>query len=296
MGVLYILISGAAFGLLPWFARIAYDHGAEPFGMLLGRFVIATAIMLLIRFTRQRHEPRPPRKIEFQLFLLGAIGYSPQASFFFFGVDRIDISLATVIFYSYPVFVVLASWLVFRHTPSRNTMLCLAVAVSGTALTAGQVQAGSWIGVALMLGAAIWYSGYILVSSKVVQHAGAFISLTYVMVGAATAHALIFIVTKPSLPSDTTGWTAVAAASVISTILAMGFFFAGVARIGPGESAVLSTIEPVVSIAIGVALLNEDLTAPRFVGAALVLVGVSVLAQLSRTDTKWNSKADNISA
>jgi len=286
VGVLYILISGAAFGLLPWFARIAYDHGAEPFGMLFARFVIATSVMLLIRFTRQRHQPRPPRRVEIQLFLLGAIGYSPQASFFFFGVDRIDISLATVIFYSYPVFVVLASWLVFRHTPSRNTMLCLAVAVAGTALTAGQVQAGSWIGVALMLGAAIWYSGYILVSSKVVHHAGAFISLTYVMVGAATAHALIFLLTRPSLPADSTGWIAVAAASVVSTILAMGFFFAGVARVGPGDAAVLSTIEPVVSIAIGVTLLNEDITALRVTGAALVLVGVAVLAQLSRAETK----------
>ena len=286
MGVLYILISGAAFGLLPWFARIAYDHGAEPFGMLFGRFVIATTIMLIIRFTRQRNEPRPPHKIEGQLFLLGAIGYAPQASFFFFGVDRIDISLATVIFYSYPVFVVIASWLVFRHQPSRATMVCLAVAVAGTALTAGQVQAGSWIGVALMLAAAVWYSGYILVSSKIVQHSGAFISLSYVMVGAATAHTLIFFFTRPSLPTDNIGWIAIGAASIVSTILAMGFFFAGVSRIGPGESAVLSTIEPVVSIAIGVSLLNEELTAPRFIGALLVLVGVAVLAQLSRAETK----------
>lgn len=286
MGVLYILISGAAFGLLPWFARIAYDHGAEPFGMLLGRFLIATAIMLVIRFTRQRHEPRPPRKIELQLFLMGAIGYAPQASFFFFGVDRIDISLATVIFYSYPVFVVLASWAVFRHTPSARTIVCLAIAVAGTALTAGQVKSGSWLGVAFMLGAALWYSGYILVSSKVVQHSGAFLSLTYVMVGAAVAHAIIYFIATPSLPSDSTGWLAVASASVISTILAMGFFFAGVSRIGPGEAAVLSTIEPVVSIAIGVTLLNEDLTAPRIIGAVLVLVGVAVLAQLSRVNAK----------
>jgi drug/metabolite transporter (DMT)-like permease len=73
---------------------------------------------------------------------------------------------------------------------------------------------------------------------------------------------------------------------MISTILAMGFFFAGVSRIGAGEAAVLSTIEPVVSIAIGVTILNEQLTMLRFVGALFVLVGVAVLAQLSRADTK----------
>ena len=286
MGVFYILVSGAAFGLLPWFARVAYDHGAEPFGMLAARFVFASLVMLIVRFTNKRHDPRPPRALEAKLFLLGALGYAPQASFFFFGVDRIDISLATVIFYSYPVFVVLASWLVFRHAPTMRTVLCLAVAVAGTALTAGQVQAGSWTGVALMLGAALWYSGFILVSSKTVQHSGAFLSLTYVMVGAAVAHIVIYVVTRPDMPTDNTGWIAIFAASMISTILAMGFFFAGVSRIGPGEAAVLSTIEPVVSIGIGVTVLNEQLTMPRLAGALLVLVSVAVLAQLSRAETK----------
>ena len=286
MGVLYILVSGAAFGLLPWFARIAYDHGAEPFGMLLARFAFASVAMVAIRVFVRRDEPRPSRSLEARLFLLGAIGYAPQASFFFFGVDRIDISLATVIFYSYPVFVVIASWVVFRHTPSIRTTLCLAVALVGTALTAGQVQAGSWTGVALMLGAATWYSGYILVSSRIVKHSGAFVSLMYVMIGAAVAHAIIYALTRPDLPVDPTGWSAIVAAAVVSTILAMGFFFAGVSRVGPGEAAVLSTIEPVVSIAIGVTVLNEDMTAPRLVGALLVLVSVAVLAQLSRADTK----------
>lgn len=286
MGVLYILISGAAFGLLPWFARIAYDHGAEPFGMLAIRFLFASGVMVSVKYIRFRQEPRPERSLEVKLFLLGAIGYAPQASFFFFGIDRIDISLATVIFYSYPVFVVLASWIVFGQRPSLRTSVCLAVAVTGTALTAGQVQTGSWTGVALMIGAATWYSGYILVSSKIVHLSGAFTSLMYVMVGAACAHGVLFVITQPDVPGDSTGWIAIAAASLISTILAMGFFFAGVSRIGPGEAAVLSTIEPVVSITIGVTVLNESLTSERLLGALLVLVSVAVLAQLSRAETK----------
>jgi hypothetical protein len=41
VGALYLIISGAAFGLLPWFARTAYDHGADPLGMLVARFILA---------------------------------------------------------------------------------------------------------------------------------------------------------------------------------------------------------------------------------------------------------------
>jgi drug/metabolite transporter (DMT)-like permease len=286
MGIIFILISGAAFGLLPWFARTAYDHGTEPLGMLAVRFTFASILLLAVHSFRKTDISLPSKKLSIQLFLLGAVGYAPQATFFFFGVERIDTSLATVIFYTYPAFVVLASWVVFRHTPSVRMAVCLIVAVLGTALTAGQISTGSGFGVALMFGASIWYTGYILISSKITGQSGAFVSLTYVMVGAAVSHLLLLALLRPSLPQDTTGWLAVFAAAIISTVVAMGFFFAGVSRIGPGEAAVFSTIEPVVSIAVGVYALDENLTTTRIIGALCVLVSVAVLAQLSRADTK----------
>lgn len=286
MGILFILLSGTAFGLLPWFARIAYDHGADPLGMLMVRFVLASLMMLLALLLFKRSAPLPRGRLAIQLFLLGAAGYAPQASFFFFGVDRIDVSLATVIFYTYPVFVVIASWIFLKHKPSVSVIICLCTAVLGAGLTAGQVRSGSLVGVLLMLGAALWYTGYIVCASRIVHISGALVSLTYVMIGAAVAHTLLFVVLRPSLPTDQTGWWAIAAAALVGTVVAMGFFFAGVSRIGPGEAAVLSTIEPVVSIVVGVTALSEQLTGVRLAGAACVLVSVGLLAQLSRADTK----------
>lgn len=286
MGVVFILLSGTAFGLLPWFARIAYDHGAEPLGMLMIRFVFASFMMTVAMVVRRRSITWPNRQLSIQLFLLGAVGYAPQATFYFFGVDKIDISLATIIFYTYPVFVVIASWIFLKHSPSGRVIACLCAAVVGAGLTAGQVQSGSIAGVLLMLGAALWYTGYIVISSRIVHIVGAMTSLTYVMVGAAVAHISIFFITRPALPDDSTGWWAILAAAFIGTVVAMGFFFAGVARIGPGEAAVLSTIEPVVSIGVGVLALGEQLTRVRTIGAVLVLLSVAALAQLSRADTK----------
>lgn len=281
MGVLYILVSGACFGLLPWFVRIAYGHGADPFGMLAARFTMAAVMLLVIRAVRMRGTSLPRGRRLVNLLLLGAVGYAPQSTFFFNGVKRIDISLATVIFYTYPVFVVLASWLVFRHRPSRVTVVCLAAAVAGAALTAGQVGSGSITGVLLMLGAAVWYTGYILVSTKVVAAVDALTSITTVMLGASAAHLVILVLDSASLPSDASGWAATAAAAFFSTVIAMGFFFAGIKIVGPGAAAVLSTIEPVVSIVVGVTALGESLNAVRVAGALMVLVSVAVLARLT---------------
>ncbi len=285
MGIIYILISGAAFGLLPWFAHVSYDHGAEPLGMLTARFSIAAIIMTGHHLLRRRQQSRawPERNLFLRLFLLGALGYSVQSAFYLYGMKRIDISLATVIFYMFPVFVVLASWLLFRHSPTRAMLLCLPVTVIGAVLTGGQVQSGSWVGILLMLSAALWYTGYILVSSRLVHIAGAPISLMIVMIGAAAANLALWSIQRFDLPDDFTGWAAITGAALVSTILAMGLFFAGVSRVGPGEAAVLSTIEPVVSILVGVVALNEVLTPARVLGATLVLVGVTTLAQLSRS-------------
>jgi drug/metabolite transporter (DMT)-like permease len=286
VGAVFLIISGAAFGLLPWFARIAYDHDVDPLGMLLGRFTIAAVGLLLIRSIRPQKFPWPHKKLFLKLFALGIGGYAIQSSFYFYGVQRMDVSLGTVVFYSYPVMVVLASWAVFKQKPSLRMTICLSVVVAGVALTAGQVRAGSYIGVMAMIMAALTYTVYILVSSKITHQAGAYMSLTIVMIGSAAGHALAWPIHQATLPHDTVGWLATAAAAFISTVIAMGFFFAGVARINPGEAAVLSTTEPVVSIAVGVLALGEVLTATKAVGALAVLIGVAVLAQFSRAATK----------
>lgn len=279
--VLALLVGGGAFGLLPWFARTAYDHGADPFGLLAARFWLAAVVATALRLTVRRGVAWPSARRTVPVLLLGGLGYGPQSTFYFNGVQRIDASLATVIFFVFPVFVVLADWLIFGSRPSRAMSVCLVATVTGAALTAGQVGSGNVVGVLCMLGAAVWYTGYILVSSRILRGIDAWTSITLAMYGAAAVHTVILFVVGAHLPVDLPGWAAVGGAAAFSTVLAMGFFFAGVTSVGPGEAAVLSTVEPVVSIAVGVLLLGESLGPVRILGAALVLVGVTVLARLS---------------
>ncbi len=279
MGVVYILISGVAFGLLPWFARIAFDHDVEPLGLLTVRFLIAMVCLLVFHAVIRRNIPWPPRRVFGKLVLLGVIGYAPQSALFFFGVERIDISLATVIFYTYPIMVVLLGWIFLQQRPSRAVSLSLAVAIAGAILTAGQITTGSWTGVVLMFAAAGWYAGYIIAVSKMLRDNDAFMSLTVIMIGAALAHGVLWLFHRADLPHDIQGWSAAVAAAVISTILALGFLNAGVQRIGPSNASVLSTIEPVVSISVGVIALNESLTVIRICGAILIVIGVAMMAR-----------------
>ena len=69
----------------------------------------------------------------------------------------------------------------------------------------------------------------------------------------------------------------VAGLAVVCTALAFLIFFALIAEVGPGRAMVFTYVNPAVAAVLGVAVLNEKLTAGMLAGFALVLTG-SVLA------------------
>jgi len=63
---------------------------------------------------------------------------------------------------------------------------------------------------------------------------------------------------------------------VFGTVLPVTLFLAGVGRVGPTAASLLSTLEPVFTVALGVIVLQETLSAVQVVGGAFVL-GAAVL-------------------
>ena len=66
---------------------------------------------------------------------------------------------------------------------------------------------------------------------------------------------------------------------LVSTVVAVSAFFAGLRRVGPSEAAILSTFEPPVTVALAFLALGERLTVAQLFGGAMVLAAV-VLLQL----------------
>jgi len=73
------------------------------------------------------------------------------------------------------------------------------------------------------------------------------------------------------------GWVWLACIAVVSTVVAMLAFFAGLKRTGPSTAAILSTFEPVTTAALAAIVLGESLTPVQLAGGALVLASVGVL-------------------
>jgi drug/metabolite transporter (DMT)-like permease len=96
-----------------------------------------------------------------------------------------------------------------------------------------------------------------------------------------TAYDVLAVSTGAALPRSTAGWSALVAVALVGTVVAVAAFFAALERLGPADTSVVSTAEPVVSVLVAALVLGERLGPLQVVGGVLVLVAVVVLARLS---------------
>src|SRR5262249_55212887 len=73
------------------------------------------------------------------------------------------------------------------------------------------------------------------------------------------------------------GWFWLACIAVVSTVLAMLAFFAGLRRVGASTAAILSTLEPVATSVLAALTLGESLSLIQILGGALVLSSAAIV-------------------
>ena len=74
------------------------------------------------------------------------------------------------------------------------------------------------------------------------------------------------------------------------TIVATALFFAGIKRIGPGITSMVETFEAVVTISIGVLLMNESVSAMQILGTVTVLGSI---VAIGLAESRAESSADS---
>jgi drug/metabolite transporter (DMT)-like permease len=279
-GALFCLGSAAAFGAMGVVGKLAYDEGATVGTLLAARFVVAAALFWLILLCtgRIREVGALGRRDLGIAVALGAVGYSAQAGSAFAALDRLDASLFSLLLYTFPVVVTVAAVVLRRERASGRTAAALALASIGLVLVLAGATAGALdpLGTALALTAAVIYSAYILSSEGVAGRVEPLVLSTFLCTGAATTLTLTALASGDLDPGSVSpsgfGW--LIGLAVVSTVGAITLFFAGLRRVGPTAASILSTFEPVVTVALAFVVFGESLGPGQLAGGVLVLLAV----------------------
>ena len=276
LGIFLVAVSAAAFGTLAIFGRYAYAAEMDAITILFLRFSLSALVLLAI--LRLRRESLPRGRPLVPLIGMGAIGYVGQAVCYLAALNYASSGLVALLLYLYPAFVTVLSVVVLHERMTRLKLLALLLALIGTGLTIGPAG-GQLLGILLALGAAGIYSIYIIVGVQVMKQVSAVQSSTVIMASAGVMAGVLMAINGPHWPATAAGWWAVAGIVLIATVLPAVTFFIGLRRVGPTTAAMISTLEPVVTVLLAAWLEAERLQPLTLIGGGLILGAVLLLTQ-----------------
>jgi len=273
-GLALVALSTIAFGVLPIFGKVAYAAGVEPTPLLAWRYVVAALLVVALE-----RGPRPPLGVRLRLWGIGSV-FVVNSIAYFRALERIPASVTALVLYTYPVIVALLAAAVGVERLTGRAVVAALAAFAGCALTARGAPSDAPLspaGVAWALVAAFVYASYIVLSSRFGAGVPArVLALHLVQAAAVVCVALGLAGGGLALPFDARGLLAVAAMSVVSTVVAMIAFLAGMALVGPTRASVLSSLEVVVTLVLAFLFLGERLGPEQWAGAALIIGAVAL--------------------
>ena len=285
MGVLAVGAAASIWGTLGYFAKILYAEGVSFEALVAVRASVGWAAMLLFMLlARGVGNLRVAWRDFLFLVPLGLIGIGVFYLLYFFTVRESTVGTAAILLYSSPAFVSLLAWVFLRETLGVLRVLALALTFGGIFLVVGgydpeALEVGPLV-LATGLLSGLTYGLYSIFGKPVARHLDPAVILSYALGFGAVLLVLFALPTLDTLVDLTLGsYALLLMLAVVHTSLAFGLYTVGLKRLDAGQAAIVATVEPVVAGAIGVALLGETLTAPKVLGALLVLAGAA-LAQV----------------
>ncbi len=279
-GLALAAVSALSFSTLGIFASKLYAEGLSIQQTLAWRFSIASMIlwtMLLIRKSSSRFVAPRPRFPK--ILAIALIGFTPQAGLYFIAVRLLDPGMASMILYLYPGFVLVLAALILHRKPSRRQILALAASLSGCAIIFYQPGRYPLAGLLVAVAVALTYAGYLLWCEKALAGVDSLFSTAFIMSTAAMVYWIWVIAGGGGVVVPVRGpvWLYIAGIAVFSTVIPIMTLFEAMKRIGASETSLVSTIEPLATVALSALFLGQTLRPLHMAGGIFIIAGVVIL-------------------
>ena len=279
-GTFLVFTSGLLYGMIGYFGIKLFEQGYSVPSMLFWRFLVASAWMLLVcavlRTPRRRLQRQKSRAgLMLQLAAIGSISYAGGSSFFYLSSLHIGTGPAMVIFFSFPVFVMLFSVYFKRARINRYMILSLLMVMSGLILlNGGGSHDLNIVGILLALIAAFSYGVYVYYSHHSSKQADSLPLTLYICLGCSLIFLFFSLITHTfQWPVTLRAWRDILILGVLATAIPIQLLLKGLKYISSVKASILSVMEPLTTVVVGVLLLHESLSTMQLTGIVIVLSG-----------------------
>lgn len=279
------------FGSNGVFASMLEMSGAQ---LVLLRTLIGGAVLLIIILISRSRTPKEVLLREKWRLLFAGVCLGANWALLFEAYNLMNVSLATLTYYTAPVLVLVLAPLVLKERQNGLAYLGMAVVIVGMLLVVGTDFGGGGVsatGLIVGLGSAVFYAMLMLVNKQITGVSG--LNLTFIEIVIAAVILLPYVLATSGgvpLPTDAHGIFALLFLCTVNTGFACWLYFSSMNRLPAKAVALMGYFDPVSALIFSAVFLDERLSGVQLAGAVLVLAGALVGQFRPRRFTKTDSQ------
>jgi len=283
-GILFVIACGLCYGLLGYFGTTILKAGFSTYNMLFWRFFVATCVIGIFAFFELKKSGFFKKNLKSikKVFLASAIFHSGAAFLYFTSSKYVGTGLAMVLFFIYPVVVMVLNIIFYKISLSNSYFIALAAILGGIILIADFANfSGNFIGILIGISAALCYGSYVFSVQKSPLKP---IALAFFVTFGCSSSLILIALFDGSFVIPQTGelFSNILGIGIICAALPILFFLSALKYIPGEKAAMLEVSEPLSVLFFGYILLGERISLMQFYGVLLILAG-AVIAGMAKS-------------
>ena len=285
MSYILVLIAGVSWGLIGVFTKAIDALGFTEMQMLFVKGVLATAVLLVITFFKDKSQLKLKNWKDIRYFVgTGIISFTFFSWAYMKAVNLASLGVAAVLLYTAPTFVMLFSILLFGEKMTKTKGIVLLMTFVGCILVTGLLEGGAaftWQGIAIGLASGVGYALYSIFGTYAIRagYGSLTISFYTFLMATITMTFLVEPIAVVSQINEMGQWPLAVSFALLTTVVPYLSYTKGLSGLPASKASVTATIEPVVAAILGIVVFHEGVSMLKLTGIVLVLSSVVVMSR-----------------
>lgn len=283
----YVLLAGILWGTMGVFSTKLNALGMGSFDIAQVRVTLGLVLVGLYLAIFDRKMFRVKLKDLWCFIGTGVVSLLLFSCCYFSAIELTGLSVAAVLLYTAPTFVMLMSLILFKEKMTANKLIALLLSLWGCILVSGVLSGGSvnFAGILFGLGSGFFYALYSIFGRFAINRGYGswtmvFYTFLFCSIGSAffTDWKVVYKVATLSVSS----WIIFGGTALITAFLPYVFYSKGLEGMESSKASIIASVEPVVGTIMGMLFFGQFPTVLGYIGIVLVLGAIVMLNTRSK--------------
>lgn len=279
--VIPIVLATVFWGFVGYFSTVMGQAGMNVFQRLSARMTFAALALVVANLVVNPKNGFRVRIADFiKLFFCGTITLTVNNMFYFTSIERSGMSVAAVLMYTAPIFVMIMSAMIYKEKITARKLIALAVTFIGCTLVSisSTQNRADIIGIVCGIASGFTYALYSIFANDLLNR---YTSTTVVMYTYISAALSSYVITNPigvaTAILDSGMIVYAILFGVVCSAAAHGLYSLGLKYTEPSVASILATLELVMASIVGFFAFGQALAWYNYIGIVLVMTSVVLL-------------------